>query len=880
MGRMSFWRRAARERDRDAEMRAHIELFVEQLVERGSSPEEARRQARIRFGSSRARLEEIHDMNRMPILETIWRDARYAIRVLARTPAFTLTAVATLALVIGATTAVFSLADALLWRPLPFPDTDRLAMVVFVETQNGTKWTRQGTDGAMWEAIRDGVPSLDTAVVGSGGGVNLVLNGAPVYATHSRVSEGLSRVLGVSPVRGRWFSAEEDKPGGPAVTVLSHRVWQRSFGGAEDIVGKSVLLRGETHQIIGVMPEGFNGITTTDVDLWVPLRPSASGEGGGTNYETVARLKAGAGWAQAEGELLAVGESAFRLQRPLENGTRDMGIQPLRDTLAGRVREPIVLLSWAVLAVLLIACVNLAALMLARGDGRTAEIATRMALGGGRSVVVRQLMVEALIIAAAGGLAGLFVAYVGLEGLKSLAGERFEEWGRAAIDLRVITIAFGISALTSVAFGLAPALRASRLNVSQALAGARGVAGKSSAWPRRILVVSEVAIGVVLLVATGLLVRTFLNVRSLDPGFKPAGLVTAAVSLRDARYNDAININRLFDQSLQRLAATPGVESAAVSLEVPYERLLNLGWKYADEPAADARMTNMSYATAGFLETMRIELKAGRDLSGDDRATSPPVALVSEAFQRAYSKDRPAVGRRIRIGGADREIVGIMADVKMRPSFGGAGIDSGPLVSLPLVVIPVSQTTDAYFRLVHTWFTPVWTVRSKDTGFAATALARAIKETDPLLPVSSVRSMEVVMSDAMTEQRLLMTLVGVLAGAAILLAAIGVHGVIAHTVAERRREFGIRIALGATGIDAVRSVSLGGISFAAIGALVGGLLSIPATSLVRSFLWRVEVSDPWTYASVAIALLVVAAVASVLPALRLLRLNPAETLRN
>jgi predicted permease len=489
-------------------------------------------------------------------------------------------------------------------------------------------------------------------------------------------------------------------------------------------------------------------------------------------------------------------------------------------------------------------------------------------------------MVEALIIAGTGGLAGLFVAYTGLEGLKSLGGERFEEWGRAAIDMRVVAMAFGISALTSVAFGLAPALRASRLNVTRALAGARGVAGKSSTWPRRVLVVSEVALGVVLLVATGLLVRTFINVRALDPGFKPEGLVTAAVSMRDARYNDAASINRLFDQSLQRLAATPGVESASVSLEVPYERLLNMGWRYVDQPAADSRMTNMSYATAGFLKTMGIRLTAGRDLSEDDRAGNPGVALVSEAFQRAYSKDRSAIGRRIRVGGAEREIVGIMGDVKMRPSFGGEGIDSGPLVSLPLVVVPVAQTTDAYFRLVHTWFTPVWTVRSRDAGFAATALERAITEADPLLPVSSVRAMEGVMSAAMTEQRLLMTLVGVLAGAAILLAAVGLHGVIAHSVAERRREFGIRIALGATAVDAVRSVSLGGIALAAIGALAGGLLSIPATSLVRSFIWRVDVNDPWTYAGVAVALLVVATVASVLPALRLLRLNPAETLRN
>ena len=818
-------------------------------------------------------------MNRLPILETIGRDARYAVRILRRTPAFTMTAVATLALVIGATTAVLSLADSLLWRSLPFPEPGKLAAIVRNEVLNGVPRSVGAIDGAMFEAMRDRVPSLDIAVIGGGGGVNLVLNGTPVFAKHSRVSEGFSRVLGITPARGRWFNAEEDRTGGPAVTVLSYQAWQRYFGAAVDVVGRTVLLRGEPHQIVGIMPAGFRSVDGVEFDLWVPLKPSTAGEGGGDNFWSVARLKAGASWAQATAELVAVREDAFRLQRSQQIQARDLGVQPLTESLAARVREPIVLLSWAVLAVLLIACVNLASLMLARADGRTHEIATRMALGGGRRGVVRQLMVEAIIIAGAGGAAGLLIGYLGLQGLQSLGGDRFEQWGKAAIDARVIALAAGLSLLTSLAFGLAPAIRASRLNVSQALSGSRGVAGRASRWPRRVLVVAEVALGVVLLVATGLLVRTFINVRSLDPGFDRANLVTASVSLRDARYNNAASINDLFDRSLQRLTAVPGLESAAISLEVPYERLLNLGFRYAGEAAADSRMTNLTYVSPGFLKTMSIPVRSGRDFAEQDRPGAPMVALVNEAFQQMYSKDRPAVGRRILVAG-DREIVGVVGDVKVRPSLGGPGFQTGPLVSQPLILIPAAQTSDSFFRLVHTWFTPVWTVRSRDAAAASIAITRAISETDPLLPISAVRSMEGVMSEALAEQRLLMTLVGVLAGAAILLAAIGVHGVIAQTVAERRREFGIRIALGATGVDAVRSVSLGGVALAGAGAIAGGLLSIPATSLVKSFLWRVEAGDPWTYVAVALALVVVATVASVLPALRLLRLNPAETLRN
>lgn len=875
------WRsgRAARERDRDAEMRAHLDLFVEQLVERGVPADEAMRQARLRFGNPRVKLEEIHEMNRLPLIESLWRDARYGLRILARTPAFTVTAVTTLALVIGATTAVLSLADALLWRPLPFPHPEQLAGIIRIETKDGATTTTPAVDGAMFEAVRDRVPSLDVAVMGGGGGVNLVLNGTPVYAKHSRVSEAFSRVLGVTPIRGRWFTAEEDKTGGPQVAVLSYEAWQRYFGAAEDVVGRSVLLRGEPHQIIGVMPAGFRSVDGGQFDLWIPLRPSTSGEGGGDNFWTVARRKPGATWAQAKGELVAIRDAAFRLQRAQEHLTRDLSVQPMGEILATRVREPIVLLSAAALAVLLIACVNLAALMLGRADGRTHEIATRMALGGGRRVVVRQLMVEAGLIAGAGGLAGLLIGYFGLQGLQSLGGDRFEEWGRAAIDGRVIALAVGLSALASLAFGLAPAIRASRLNVSHALGGARGVAGRPSKWPRRVLVIVEVAIGVVLLVATGLLIRTFVNVRTLDPGFNRSHLVTASVSMRDARYNTAASINQLFDQSLERVASIPGVASAAISLEVPYERLLNLGFRFEGAASSDSHMTNLMYVTPGFVKTMDIALKSGRDFTGADGAETPGVALVNEAFQRMYSTDQPTVGRRLLVAGT-REIVGVIGDVKVRPSLGGPGFETGPLVSQPLILIPASQTTDAFFRLVHTWFTPVWTVRARDPGAASVALARAITETDPLLPISSVRNIEAVMAEASTEQQLMMTLVGILAGAAILLAAIGVHGVIAHSVAERRREFGIRIALGATAADAVRSVSLGGIALTGVGGILGGLLSVPASSLVRSFLWRVDAGDPWTYAAVTAALLIVATVASVLPALRLLRLNPSEALRN
>jgi predicted permease len=862
-------------------MRAHLDLYTEELIGRGLTPDAARREARLRFGNPRARLEETNDLNRLPVAEVLWRDVRYAARVLRRTPAFTMTAMTTLALVVGVNTAVYSLADALLIRALPYPEPDRLAMLEYRQHSSRGEYVARWMDGAMWEAVRDAAPSLDAAVMGTGGnGANLFVGEAAEFVRQQRVSAGFFRVLGVPPARGRAFSADEDRQGGPLVTVLSHRLWQRTFSSDPDIVGRPILLRGEPYIVIGVMPPDF--VSTMDVDAWTPLRPAATGEGGGTNYQIIARLKPGATWPQARGELMAANAAAFRLLGQPQGITRELGLTPMQDALVDGVREPIVMLSWAVGAVLLIACVNLTALLLARGGTRSKEIATRMALGSGRAAVIRQLMVEAGVLAIAGGLAGILVAYLALQGLQLIGGDTFEAWRRATIDGRVLAVTLGLSMLTALVFGLVPALQAGRTNVQHALieGGSRHVAGRARPWPRRLLVVTEVALSVVLLVTAGLLVRTFLNLQALEPGFNPRGLVTASVSLQDARYRDAVAINRLFDDSLRRLRSSPGIAAAAVSLELPYDRMLNSGFRFMDDAAADARTANVSYITPGFLTALELPLRRGRDIQDTDAAGSTPVVLVNETFERVYSKSRSVLGRRIRVGGVEREIVGVTGDVQQRASFSVDGVAPGPLVSLPIVFQPAAQTTDGQFRSAHTWFAPAWTVRARDPGAAVPALRQAIAAVDPRLPLSSSRTMTSVMAAAMAPQRLLMTIVAVLAGAAVFLAAIGIHGLIAHAVAERRREFGIRIALGATAGQTVRRVALGGLAMAAAGALAGALLSIPATRLVQSFLWGVEPSDPRTYGVVAAGVLLVAAAASLIPALTLFRLDPAQTLRN
>jgi predicted permease len=879
MRRPRWWSRAAHERQRAEEMRAHLDLYVDELVARGRTREQAEREARLAFGNPRVKLEEIHQMTRLPILDSLGRDLRYAVRVLRRTPAFTSTAIVTLALVIGACTAVFTLADAILLRPLPYPDPSRLA---FVErTSAGPRGVFSATyqDGAIWEAVRDRAPAIDPAVFAlGGGGANLVVGESAAYVRQHRVSAGYFRVLGIAPVHGRAFTDDEDRSGGPAVTVLSHETWRRYFNGDPGIVGRPILLKGEPCTVVGVMPQSFAGVQVAD--LWTPLRATSTGEGGGTNFQIIARLRPEAKWEQANAQLAAVGSEAFRLFKPGPDVTRTLGVKPMQVEIVADTRSPIVILSWAVGCVLLIACVNLAALLLARGGGRTKEIATRMALGSGRSGVIRQLMVEAIVLAVVGGGLGVLVGYLGLEGLKSLGSEMYDEWDRVTLDGRVLVLTFGLSLVTSLLFGLIPAVQASRLDVNAALteSGSRGVAGGSRHWPRRLLVVTEVALGVALLVTTGLLIRTFVNLRSLTPGFDSSGLVTASVSLQDARYTTAAQINQLFDESLRRLRATPGVETATVSLKLPYERLLNKGFKFVDE--SEAPVTNVTYVSPGFFETLRIPVRRGRGVLETDTATAPPIVVVNESFVRIYSKDREILGRRLRLGNVEREVVGVVGNVQQRPSFLVPELGQGPLVPMPIIFEPAAQTNDAEYRTSHIWFSPVWTVRSRSTADASLALRRAISGADPMLPVSSVQSMKEVMATSTSIWRLMMTLVGVLAAAAVLLAAIGIHGLIAHSVVERRREFGIRMALGASAGQAVRRVALGGIVLSFTGAVIGGLLSVLSVGLVQSFLVGVQPHDPMTYAGVALFLLIVATVASVLPALRILRLDPAETLRN
>jgi predicted permease len=744
-------------------------------------------------------------------------------------------------------------------------------------------------DGATFLAVRDNARTVDVAVRGSGGGVNLIAGDRAANVVQSRVSAGYFAVLGVQPLIGCTFTADEDRVGGPPVAILSHRLWSRLFGSDPAVVGRAIMVRGAPHTVVGVMPPSFadagppSRFLPTGAELWTPVRPSTSGEGANVNYSFVARLRPAATWAEASAEVNQL--AAEVMVRQMRSGTQvACSLIPLQTGNTSDFRQALFMLWGAVGVVLLIACVNVAGLLLARAGARTREIATRMALGSGRAAVIRQLLVESVVLALFGGIAGMALGWVLLQGLTSLSTDVFNFGYPVTIDLRVAVATLALALVTSLVFGLVPSVHASRLNVQRILAqtGTRSVAG-GGGWSRRALVVAEVALGVVLLVSAGLLVRTFVGLKTLSPGFDPAGVVTATISMQDARYEDPPRMAQLFDDTLARIRQYPGVQAAGVTLGLPYTRLLNLSVSLLDAgfDPKNRQIANVSYITPGYLDALKVTVSRGRDFSSADQAGSAPVAIVNEEFaRRYYGGIAGAMGRHIGVvvRGERREVVGVAGNTRATTSgYEGYG---DPLVTPPIIYVPATQLSPGLLKLVHTWFSPSWVVRgSGPIEGTAGALRDALAASDRLLPIARLESMSDVQSESLAVQRFMMSLVLGLGGVAVLLAAIGVYGLIGSSIAERTRELGIRLALGATSAQVMTDVVKSGVMLAAVGVAIGAAAAIPVARLMKSFIWGVTATDPLTFAGVIVALLAVALLASILPARRVLRLDPALTLR-
>jgi putative ABC transport system permease protein len=867
------------EREMSSELRFHIETYTADLLRTGVPRAEAERRARLEFGGVESVREQCRQSRGLRWSDELTRNVRFALRALRRSPVFATTATVTLALCIGANTTIYSIVDTVLLRPLPYPESEKLAYVALHMQRAGKQFDITSHTGAAWETFRDQATSFVPAVFQNGSDNVALVSGKQVgFVRQQRVSAGFFRVLGVLPLLGREFAREEDRPEGPPVAVLSHSLWTRLFEEDPSAVGQSILLRGEPYTVVGVMPAGFQ--SSVPADVWTPMQPSTQGEGEGQNYEIMARLRPGTSWAQANTEIQAIGAAIVRERQLPPQIEARYRLVPLLEGLTQAVRPTLFLLWGAVSMVLLVGCVNIAGLLLARVSARRHEIATRMALGGGAMAVLRQILTESLVLGLLGGAAGTALGYAGLKAVNLFGKDHLGIWQTVRLDERILAMTVLTALAAALLFGIAPAIQACRVNVRSGMTqgGSRGVAGGRQHRLRRFLVAGEVALVMMLLVNAGLLIRSYAYLQQLDPGFDPNNVVTARIPLRDARYATAAAVNRLYQAGLSRIRQLPGVESAAVGLSLPYTRALNTGFQLpGGSPEGLNLITNYVYVTPEYFGALRVPLLRGRVFSDADGADSPGVVIVNEAFAAKYLEQQPPLGGYLKFGSDNSAVVGVVGDVQQAAGWGSGE----PLWPVPTVYAPATQMDDDSVQLMHTWFQPRWIVRT--TGPQQGLLGRlqeAITAVDPLLPFSGFRTMREIQSGAVADQRFQAVLLGTLAGLALMLAAVGLYGLIANSVVERRREMGIRLALGATGPQAVRAVALPGVALGLAGIAIGGFGSWLSASVLQSLVWGVSTTDPLTFGGVALCLAAIVGVASLLPASRVAWLNPADTLRN
>jgi putative ABC transport system permease protein len=799
----------------------------------------------------------------------LFQDVRYGFRTLRRTPAFTAAALLTLGLGIGANTAIFSVVNAVLLRPLPYPEPDRLVQLV----RNRSASTAS-QDGRRYLFFREHLKSVEALAAYRGAGsMNMQREGSASFVHAQAVSKEYFDVFGVRPTLGGPFTGEHDVQGGADVVILNDGLWRSAFGGSPDVIGTALLLADRPYTIVGVLPpsEAFRS-----VDLFVPLRPSLTGFGGGFNYTVTGRLRPGVSVEQASLEAesawrafaAAFPQSVLRTELPT-------GFVALQDSLSSGIRSSLIVLSAAVGLLLLIACANTANLLLARAASRGRETAVRAALGADRGRIIRQMLTESLLIAVCGGVLGLLLAYWSVPALLALTPPAYLITENVSIDGTVLAVTMLIALGTGILFGLAPALSVSRQDLVEAFKdGSRSTGSRRGGWLRRALVTVETAVCMLLLIGAGLLMQTFVRLRAVDPGFDPHGVLTARMSLQGERYATPEALGRLYEDGLERLRRIPGVRAAAVVNGVPLERALNLNVDVLDGPEKfEDELTDWRYASPNYFAALGAPIVAGRGFTDGDRAGSPPVAVVSEQFARRFFKGSSPLGRHIRVYDADGaiEIVGVVRDLKE------AGLRTRPL---PVMYVPVAQTHTAAIRTTHRYFQASWVVRADDPG---AALRRRIEEelraVAPGLPITLFRTMGESKVRAMAEERFQLTLLSVFAGVGLVLACAGIYGLIAYSVTQRTRELGIRMALGASRQLILRSILIQGVTLAGGGVICGTVAALFATRVLRNFVWGVSTLDPLTFIAVGVLLVIVSGIASLIPAIRAVQLNPLTALR-
>ncbi len=864
-------------RDLDEEMAFHIDRLTEDLVRKGMSPGEARREARIRFGSTERVQARSREAQGVALVDEASRNVRFALRSMARSPLYAATFVLTLALCIGLGTAVFGVVDAVLWRPLPYPQPDRLAQAALYAPSLGKNPRNTALDGESWERIRDQGAPLERAVYsGWVAGVNLSTDQAAAYVQQQRVGAGYFRTLGILPQVGREFEAAEDVADGPPVAILSHQLWTRTFGGDPDILGGTIRLKGEAHTVVGIMPAGFE--SPAHADVWTPLRPNTTGEGSGTNYTVVVRIPPGMTFQEADSRL-----AGLQAPRPDREGAPELrfGLVPLDQAFTAEVQLPMLILLGAIGIMLVVGCANLAGLQIARSLVRRPEMATRQALGSGSGALVRQMVAENLLLGVLGGGLGLGVAYFGMAGLEALVQSHFGIWQEIPFDGAAVWAAAGITVMATVLFGLAPVLQVANPAAFRTILRGTRVMGGGGHRARKALLVGQVALVTALLFSTGLLVRSYGHLEGLDPGFEPRGLLAVQYSLDDARYTEAGEVQRLFRESLTAIRQVPEVTGAAVALTLPYERPLNTPFHFAGDDEGTNRITNTVYVTPDFFQVMGIPLLQGRAPEEADREGTPLVSVVNQAFADRYLADRPALGALVRMGfSGDRDVtvVGVVGNVQQSAGWGDT---TQPVWETPTLYLAASQASGGFFRGIHVWFSPSWVIRTSGSPDDLVAsVTRAFREVDPDLPVARMASLEAIMNDAFSQQRFEAGFLIVVSAFALLLAGIGLYGIVAHEVLERRTEMGLRMALGATPGRAVWTAGAGGLRLTAYGLVVGSVAAVGLSRVLQHLVWGVTPGDPLTMAVLLGILALLAGAASFVPAARVGRMDPARILRD
>lgn len=868
-------------RDLSDEIAEHLQEKIEELMSGGMSRQQAEAAARRQFGNVLLIEEHGREVWQWALFDAVLRDLKYAQRQLRRNPGFTFTVLLTLGLGIGANTAVFSMVNALLLRPLPYPQPERLGSLIShydgVSSSTGkvTSEDDNSSDGETWELVRDNVPAVIAGATAGTRGVNLQIGSGIRNVREQRVSARYLDALGVKPILGRSFTEEEDRPNGAKVVVVRYEIWQSLLGSDSDAIGKTIRLKGEPYTVVGVLPPHTE--TPDKADLLTPLRPTRTGEGEGNNYGVILRLRDGASWTQADTQLAPLHPEILQKRRP--RGHAWLYTVPLQQDIARDQGTPVYLLMSAVALVLLIAAANLAGLMVVRVLRQRGEIATRMALGATPASVLRQLMTEPLVLALVGGSIGVAMAANVLGLLARLAPVDTIPVGGLGLDHRVLWFAVAISLFCSLFIGILPALELRRMDLrsSMTASASRSSPAAGRSRMRQALIAGEVMLTVVLLAGAGLLIRTLVYLETLPSGFDANNVLTAKVSLDDARYHDPVAFHKLLQQSVDAMKRIPGVESAAVGLSLPYERGLNNGVVILDGPSAGKAYTSSdAYVTPEYFQSMRIPILSGRGFAESDSASSETVALVNFTFARKLLGSNDPVGRHIRSNGVTYTIVGMVADVTKRPGI----MQTAPLATEAVFYVPATQMSQAMVNIAHVWFQPSWIVRTNGpVAGLAEAMQKALSDCDPSLPFVGFHSLSDIQALALQQQRFEVLLLGILAGMALLLSLVGVYGLVSNMVAQRTREIGIRMALGSSVRQAMIEIGSSGAGAVGTGMVAGLALAAVAVRIIKSQLYGIQIYDPLTFVAVLLLLILAATAATFLPTRRIAHIDPASTLR-